>query len=316
VGINGNIESKNEHLTVTPSCSIACKDASIRGCQFAIHCTYRVSTQFMVATVRMFTPERKCYCTRTHVRFTGSGVGSNSILECRFLSENAHRTIFFADGDGARPFIVAIAGECVGEFGAIPSITSTFRVRCNGCRGRTRGCCPIAQCCFGALGAIKTLQVGVGRCESAFGRAARVFDCILRRAPSVFERSLPYQPVRGSGRPRGMLLVARMQELQASRRKTQWHSSSVDFCRKCAPYSAPSFTLHSSLQPTAVRYISYDGVYTSVDTIEAWKWITPIPGCGPKAPLFASMGNPYPRWSTIASIPSSSEILPKNEHRT
>ena len=37
-----------------------------------------------------------------------------------------------------------------------------------------------------------------------------------------------------SGHPRGMPLVARMQELQAEeqRREPQWHSSSGKFCRK------------------------------------------------------------------------------------
>jgi hypothetical protein len=30
---------------------------------------------------------------RTHVRFKRASVGSNGILECKFLSENAHRAV-------------------------------------------------------------------------------------------------------------------------------------------------------------------------------------------------------------------------------
>jgi hypothetical protein len=50
----------------------------------------------------------------------------------------------------------------------------------------------------------------------------RVASCA---APSVFERNLQRQPVRGSEHPRGMPLVTHMQELQAEeqRSETQWH---------------------------------------------------------------------------------------------
>jgi hypothetical protein len=45
--------------------------------------------------------------------------------------------------------------------------------------------------------------------------------------------------VRRSEHPRGMLLVTRLQELQAEqRRETQWHSSSVNLDGKRAPYSS------------------------------------------------------------------------------
>jgi hypothetical protein len=54
---------------------------------------------------------------------------------------------------------------------------------------------------------------------------SRRFCCrIVSRWPPVFRHNLQWTTVRGSGHPREMPLVTRMQELQAEQRRgNQWH---------------------------------------------------------------------------------------------
>jgi hypothetical protein len=52
---------------------------------------FSVATRFTVSTGNRVTSKRNAI-GHTHVRFKRTCVGSNGILECKFLSENAHRT--------------------------------------------------------------------------------------------------------------------------------------------------------------------------------------------------------------------------------
>jgi hypothetical protein len=67
--------------------------------------------------------------------------------------------------------------------------------------------------------------------------------------PSVF-RTIHDDNGKSSGFPRGVPLVTRMQELQASRRGNQWHPRSLTSVEKRAPYPLPPKGLTLTRQNT------------------------------------------------------------------